>query len=176
MNSARRAAHASTVRLYLVRHAIAAERGPDWPDDSLRPLTHKGRARFRQVVQGLARQGVDVDVILTSPFVRAEQTARLLAAGISPEPLVELTAALAPGQAPDAVIRALEPYAGSTGVALVGHEPDLGLLAARLIGATYPLEFKKGGVCRIDVPGLPPAAHGHLVWHATPKLLRSSRR
>jgi phosphohistidine phosphatase SixA len=59
-----------------------------------------------------------------------------------------------------------------TRLALVGHEPDLGELAAHLIGARRPLPFKKGGICRIDVAGLSSRAGGTLVWFVTPKVLR----
>ena len=67
-----------TRQLYLVRHAIAAERGDKWPDDTKRPLTHKGAARMRQAVEGLRALGVEIDLVLTSPLVRAEQTADIL--------------------------------------------------------------------------------------------------
>ncbi len=66
--------------LYVVRHAIAAERGADWPDDDKRPLTEKGIARFKDGVAGLTWLDVVLDEIFTSPLVRAKQTADLLAA------------------------------------------------------------------------------------------------
>lgn len=158
--------------VYLVRHAIAAERGPRWPDDNRRPLTHKGRARMRQVVMGLRRLGVEVDVILSSPLVRAAETAELIAEGLAVSPSVEMTTSLAPGQPQEALARALEPYSGRSALALVGHEPGLGELAAWLIGSAEPLIFKKGGVCRIELRRLPPKGTGQLVWHATPAMLR----
>ena len=76
--------------LYLVRHAIAAERGEDWPDDDKRPLTEKGIARFKEGLQGLTWLDVAIDEIFTSPLVRAKQTADLLAAGIPGKPAVKL--------------------------------------------------------------------------------------
>jgi phosphohistidine phosphatase len=167
-----RTSAATACSLYLVRHAIAHERGPDWPDDTQRPLTHKGAARMRQVVAGLRGLGVEINLVLTSPLVRAEETAKILSAGLRPAPEVVLTPSLAPGESPAAVGRALESYSGTSGIALVGHEPDLGVLAAWLIGAAIPIEFKKGGVCRIDVPALPPTGRGQLRWFATPKMLR----
>lgn len=158
--------------LYLVRHAIAAERSDEWPDDSKRPLTHKGRARMREVVRGLAALGVEIDVVLTSPLVRAEQTAQILVAGITPKPVLASLDALAPGQSPAAVSKALEAHSGARAIALVGHEPGMGELAASLIGAQSALPFRKGGVCRIDVATLPPHGSGQLVWMGTPKMLR----
>jgi phosphohistidine phosphatase len=163
------------VRLYLVRHAIAADRGSEWPDDTQRPLTKRGVARMRRSVEGLRALGVQVDLILTSPLVRAMQTARILAAGLRPKPALERLDALGPGIAPSDVAAALTRHdtkdAGT--IALVGHEPGLGLLAAWLLGTDTPLPFKKGGVCRIDVVGLPPGRDGALVWFATPKMLRT---
>ena len=159
--------------LYLVRHAIAAERGPKWPDDAKRPLTHKGAARMRQVVRGLRALGVEIDLVLTSPLVRARQTADLLVEGLGSAPALDVAPALAPEETPPAVAAALARHATANRIALVGHEPALGLLAAWLIGAREPIAFRKGGVCRIDVPALPPGRNGQLVWLATPKMLRA---
>jgi len=90
--------------LYLVRHAIAAERGDEWPDDSKRPLTETGINRFKEAVEGLAWLDVDIDEIFTSPLVRARQTADLLAAALHPRPTVKVLDALAPGHAAGAVM------------------------------------------------------------------------
>jgi len=68
--------------LYLIRHGVAAEQGPQFPDDDDRPLTSDGIERFRQEVAGLREMGVRLDRILTSPLVRAVQTAEILGAGI----------------------------------------------------------------------------------------------
>ncbi|MEO5821242.1 MAG: phosphohistidine phosphatase SixA [Vicinamibacteraceae bacterium] len=161
------------VHLYLVRHAIAEERGPAWPDDSLRPLTDEGARRWRRQAVGLAAIDARPDVILTSPFTRARQTADLLAAAFAKKPKVIELPALQPGVRPREVLRALEPDPRRTSVALVGHEPGLGELAALLVGFKTPPEFKKGGVARIDVAILPPpAGSGALHWWLTPKVLR----
>lgn len=160
-------------QLYLVRHGIAAERGKEWPDDSKRPLTHKGIARMREVTAGLQDLEVSFDLILTSPLVRARQTADLLHQGLGGSTPLEETALLAPGGKPADLIELLRSRKKADHVALVGHEPDLGQLAAFLIGARAPLVFKKGGVCRIDFEKLPPVPPGHLVWFALPRMLRA---
>jgi phosphohistidine phosphatase len=165
---------ATPTEIYLVRHAIAAERGAEWPDDGLRPLTERGAARFREVVAGLAALGVRIDEILTSPLLRAKQTADLLASGITGRPAVKILEALAPGHAPARVVAQVGSTAKRRRVALVGHEPDLGELAAHLIGARGAMPFKKGGVCRIDVGALPLKGPGSLVWFATPRMLRKA--
>ena len=77
---------AATIELYLVRHAIAAERGPKYPDDTLRPLTPAGSKRFSKSVPGLIEMDVVIDFVLTSPLVRARETAQLLAARLKPKP------------------------------------------------------------------------------------------
>lgn len=159
--------------LYLVRHAIAFERGPRWPDDAKRPLTPKGSARMREAVAGLRALGAALDVVITSPLVRAKQTADLIIAGWPDAPALVVNGHLAPGGKAAALIDDLGAYAKSKGIALVGHEPDLGELAARLIGAKKPLVFKKGGVASIEVASLPLIDAGALVWLATPKMLRA---
>lgn len=162
--------------LYLVRHGIAAERGKEWPDDSKRPLTHKGIARMREIVAGLETQGVELDLILSSPLVRARQTADLIHQGLGGSIPLEETATLAPGGAPSDLIAFLRERKSTKKferIALVGHEPDLGQLAAFLIGARAPLIFKKGGVCRIDFERVPPVPPGQLVWFLPPKILRA---
>jgi phosphohistidine phosphatase len=161
------------VQVFLVRHAIAAERGPEWPDDSQRPLTHRGVARMRQVVGGLRTLGVRPDVVGTSPLVRARQTADLLEAGLRPKPELVVVPAMAPGHTPTELLAALKALSVGRGLALVGHEPGLGELAAWMTGARAPLPFKKGGVCLIELPSLARLRDGALVWMATPKMLRS---
>jgi len=158
--------------LYLVRHAIAAERGEDWPDDDKRPLTAQGVARFKEAVKGLRKIGVEVDEIFTSPLVRAKQTAVLLASGLAGKPPVKVLDVLSPGHAPSSVMAQLARAARRRRIALVGHEPDLGELAAHLIGAGRALPFRKGGVCRIEVESFTSRRPGALTFFVTPRLLR----
>ncbi len=158
--------------LYIVRHAIAAERGPDWPDDAKRPLTERGIAKFRNVVESCASLGLEVDEVWTSPLVRARQTADLLAAGLMEQPPVKLLPVLAPGHGPAAVMEGLAKATRRRRVAVVGHEPDLGELAAFLLGARRAMPFKKGGMCRIDLEISSGRWSGGLVWFAPPRMLR----
>ena len=162
---------ASPAELYLVRHAIAAERGEDWPDDDKRPLTARGVARFKDAVNGLSHLDVVVDEIFTSPLVRAKQTAELLADGLPGKPSVKVLDALSPGHPPGSVLAQLARTAKRRRIALVGHEPGLGELAARMAGSRHAFEMKKGAVCRVDVETLPPAGPGTLRWFLTPKIL-----
>jgi len=167
---------ASPCELYLVRHAIAAERGSEWPDDTKRPLTERGINRFKEGVKGLRRLDVTIDEVFTSPLVRARQTAELLAAGVEGKPPVKLLEALAPGHTSASVMSNLSKVAKRRRIALVGHEPELGELAAYLIGAGRALPFKKGGICRIDVGSLTSKRAASLVWFVTPNVLRQLKK
>ena len=155
-----------------MRHAIAAERGEEWPDDTKRPLTERGIQRFREAAAGLKGLEVRIDEIFTSPLVRAKQTADLLAAALQPRPSVKLLASLAPGHSGSATMVQLDKVAKRKRIALVGHEPDLGQLAAFLLGGKRPLPFRKGGICRIDVQGLSSTRAGSLIWFIPPRVLR----
>jgi phosphohistidine phosphatase len=158
--------------LYLIRHAIAADRGEAYPDDSKRPLTGRGIARLRREVDGLKSLGVTFDQILTSPLARAKQTAELLAEHLPGRPPVSTTDALAPAGTTAAVVQELARHARRSRVAVVGHEPNLGELAARLVGSKVPIEFKKGAVLRVDLESLSPLQAGQLRWFLTPRMLR----
>jgi len=160
------------LELYLIRHGVAAERGKDWPDDSKRPLTPDGIVRLRKEAHGLNAIDVTFDQIVSSPLVRTRQTADVFAELLKNKPPVALADALAPAGTPAEVVQELVKYVRKGRVALVGHEPNLGELAAQLIGARTPLEFKKGGICRIDFDMMPPRGSGMLRWFLTPKMLR----
>jgi len=162
----------ATLELYLIRHGIAAERGADYPDDSKRPLTADGIARLKKSAKALADLEVDFDQIISSPLVRTKQTADIIAQGLPSKPPVTMSDSLAPAGTPSAVFQELAKHMRKGRIALVGHEPNLGELAARLIGARMPLAFKKGGVCRIDFDVFPPKGTGSLRWLITPKMLR----
>ncbi len=167
---------ATPTELYIVRHAIAADRGSEWPDDAKRPLTERGISRFKEAVKGLRRLDVTLDEIFTSPLVRAKQTAQILADGLEGKPPIKVLDALGPGHTPASVMTQLARVAKRRRIALVGHEPDLGELAAHLIGAGRALAFKKGGVCRIDLGSLTSTRAASLAWFLPPSVLRQVKR
>ena len=158
--------------LYLIRHAIAADPSPAYVTDAIRPLTEEGIERWRQQVRGLRALDVAVEMILTSPYARCRQTAEILAEGSPGPPPVILFDALRPGGRLADVLEGTGDYRGSAALALVGHEPSIGSLAAQLMGAQGTVPFKKGAVCRIDVETFPPRGAGQLVWLLPPKVLR----
>src|SRR5262249_4370192 len=146
-------------------------RGDAWPDDAKRPLTDDGMTRMRKAARGLARLGVAIDVVLTSPLVRARQTAEIVAEAIHPRPALVRSEWRPPDGSYAGILAELEKHARKPRIALVGHEPGIGELAARLIGSRHAIAFKKGAVCRIDVDTLPPAGPGDLRWLMTTKIL-----
>jgi phosphohistidine phosphatase len=163
----------NSYELYVIRHGLAEERGEKWPDDAKRPLTEEGVARLRKEARGLTKVGVSFDVILTSPLVRARQTAEIIGAGLEPRPNLVNIESLSPDGSYAAVMTDLGKHSKRERIALVGHEPSIGELAARLIGSRHPIPFKKGAICCIEVDSLPPAGPGSLLWFLSPKLLRA---
>ena len=141
------------VELLLLRHGIAEERCPERVDGE-RALTAVGRSRTRAVAERLVQLGLGCDQLVTSPLVRARQTAEIgLAAGLLVEgsPSLRVDAALAPGGDPLPLVAEFQRAAPAQNrlqrLALVGHEPDLGALAAQLIGAPEgAIVLKKAGI------------------------------
>jgi phosphohistidine phosphatase len=131
------------VRLYLVRHAEAA---PGKPDE-LRPLTPAGCETAKSLGKQLAADGVRPSAILTSPLLRARETAAELGRALGVEP--EADERLGPGASPEN-IRAAVSGRGDV-VLVVGHQPDCGRAAAALTGGPEP-PFPAGGVAAIDLP------------------------
>ena len=159
--------------IYLIRHGIAEERGDAWPDDAKRPLSEEGMTRMRKSMRGLARLELTIDVLLTSPLVRTRQTAEALASAFREPPPILNTPSLAPGGTHNAIVEDLAKQSHRRKkIAIVGHEPGIGELAARLLGLRKPIEFKKGAICRIDVTALPPTGNGQIKWFLTPRILR----
>jgi phosphohistidine phosphatase len=159
------------MRLLIVRHAIAVPRGTPGIADQKRPLTEEGEQKFREAARGIARLLDRPDALLTSPWLRAKQTAAILARawrGLEP------TEAAAFAGRPFAEQAALlERYPRKAMVAIVGHEPYLSSLLARLLGSRRAerLEMKKGGVALVEVPGAL-SEGGSLLLFLPPRLLR----
>jgi len=156
--------------LLLVRHGIAEKQAPQ---DALRALTDKGRARMERAAAGIARIVTGVEAVYSSPLLRAMQTAQIVAAACGLAAADE-QALLSPGGDPERLARWIDQLPHDGTIALVGHEPDCSRLAAWLL-AGQPLEslaFRKGGACLLALPGAAAAARAQLVWFAPPRLLR----
>ncbi len=162
------------MRLYLIRHADAVPRGtPKFADDARRPLSAEGLEQARRIAQGLKRLGIAVDAVVTSPLLRAVQTAEPTARAYGLDGELRRLDALRPEADPAEASGALRGLAACQHVALVGHEPHM---SAWLGWLTAPgglrCEFKKGGVASVELTRVPPASgDGTLRWFMTPKQL-----
>lgn len=159
------------MELCLVRHAIAGKPGPAYPDDSLRPLTREGRERMQAGAKGLASLLVP-EVILTSPLLRARQTADILASATG-RPKVMPCEALATGDH-DQLLKDAAGM-GARRVAAVGHEPHLSALLSHCVAGDAALVdsiFKKGGAGLITFARAAEPGGATLVWFLPPAALR----
>lgn len=131
---------------------------------------------MRQAARGLRRLGVSFDTVLTSPFVRARQTAEIVAESLGLEDRLEEISELTTESSVDQLISGLVRFQDKKHLLLVGHNPLLGNAASFLIAGKkeirFEIELKKGGLCRIEIDGLPPDSPGTLHWFLTPKQLR----
>src|SRR5882672_3680705 len=163
-----------TMELLIVRHAVAFERDRHrWRDDGARPLSPAGLRRARKAAAGLKEFSKAPDRLLTSPLVRARQTAQILT-DVAGWPQAEEVPELAPG-APALAVLTLLGKDRSKLVAVVGHQPGLGhLLAACLLGdgGALLIELKKNAVACVAFEASPGAGRGALKWLATPRMLR----
>ncbi len=159
--------------LYIVRHGEAGQHGdPAYPDDSLRPLTKPGNKSFKKFSRKLVKRGISPKVVFTSPLVRCRQTAELLVGECPESPELVEHAALAPESDLQQLIAATRERDAAE-VAWVGHAPDVGQLAAALIGSdTAAIDVAKGAVVCVRFHGELAAGDGELLWMATPQLLK----
>jgi phosphohistidine phosphatase len=158
-----------TRRIYFLRHGKAASRAAWEGDDGLRPLTPEGEALMRREGKGIARLGIAPDVILTSPLVRARQTAEIAADALGARDRLVEDARLAHGFDARCLERLAEERQEATELMVVGHEPEFSATIAELIGGGY-VDMKKGGLARVDVAG-PGLEDGALAWLLTPSQL-----
>lgn len=160
--------------IYLLRHDDAVDRvAGGYARDEERPLTEAGRGEARAAAEALRWLGSPIDLILTSPLVRAEQTATIAAELLLPTRGLARCAPLASGGDLEEIVAALV-AAAPTNVLLVGHMPDLGELAGWLAWGRpeATLTLRTGGLCRLSTPDRPSAGSGDLRWLLPPKLLR----
>jgi phosphohistidine phosphatase len=166
------------MRLLVVRHGIAEDRDA-WAQtgvsDALRPLTPRGRRRMRRCARGLARLVGKLDALATSPLVRARQTAEVVADAFGGLEIDEVPA-LAPGETPEAVAAWVRRAGREHTIAVIGHEPELGILVSWCLagrGAFVPL--RKGGACLLELSSTEPGG-ATLVWSLAPRHLRALGR
>ena len=162
------------MNLYIVRHAIAVEHGtPGYEDDSQRPLTDNGRKKMKKISRSLDRLGLQLDVILTSPYVRARDTAKILADRFSMTDKIYFSENLIPPGNFEALVFEIHEKYDLANVALVGHEPMLSSLISWLTtGETEArIMLKKGGVAFLSSDSLFQDGRAALQWLLTPALM-----
>jgi len=162
------------MHLYIVRHGIAIDReDPKCPPDPERYLTEEGVEKTREVAKGVAALGVTGDLLLTSPYVRAAQTAEIFASALGyAKQKIRRTDLLLPGAEPSQLLRELAKHKQAPAVFLFGHAPQLDDVIATALGSKKHLTaLKKAGVALVELKRFAPPI-GELVWLATPKLLR----
>lgn len=160
------------MNLYLIRHAIAKEESATG-EDSQRALTEKGAKKMRAVAKGLRALGVEFDFILTSPYLRAEQTAVILADVFKIKKKVAVSENLTPMGDPDLLFAEINEKYSVNSLAVVGHEPYLSTLVGLLTANGVPVDmtFKKGGVCYLASDDLRHARKATIEWLLSPGIL-----
>jgi phosphohistidine phosphatase len=162
------------MQLYVVRHGIAIDReDPKCPPDPERYLTEEGVEKTKQVAKGMAALGITGDLFLTSPYVRATQTAEIVASALDyAKQKIRRTDLLLPGAEPSLLFRELAKEKQASSVFLFGHAPQLDDVIATALGSKkHVTTLKKAGVALVELKRLSPPI-GVLVWLSIPKLLR----
>jgi phosphohistidine phosphatase len=164
------------MQLYIVRHGIAIDReDPKCPLDPERFLTPEGIDKAKQVARGVAKIGAVPDLMVSSPYVRALQTAEIFAAALDySKSKIQKSELLLPGAEPLQLFRELSKNKQLSSVFIFGHAPHLDEVLATSIGSKHHVTaMKKSGVALVELARLTPPA-GQLLWLATPKLLRKA--
>ena len=165
------------MQLYIVRHGIAIDReDPKCPPEADRYLTEEGIERTKQVAEAVAALGIHADLMFSSPYVRATQTAVIFASELEyPKQKIRRTDSLLPGAEPGAFLRELAREKDVSTVLCFGHAPHVdGLLAAAVGASRHITSMKKAGVALVELKRLSPP-NGQLVWLITPKLVRKAK-
>ena len=163
------------MNLYIIRHAIAVDEATsDYESDSERPLTDKGRKKMRQIAKALRYLGVEFNLILSSPYIRACETAEILADVFKMKNKIVFSDNLIPLGNPELLIGEINEKHTVDSLAIVGHEPHLSALVGLLVGDSSKIEMtlKKGGVCYLSADDLHYQDHrATLEWLLTPGIL-----
>jgi phosphohistidine phosphatase len=162
------------MRLYIVRHGIAAPHGTPGFEENARPLTNEGVAEMKRIAAGLLRMGCVPDRILFSPLPRAEQTARIIEAAFGTTIPLNPVDALAPSGDRSEIYEELRKYPEFKSLMLVGHQPSLGEMAGAIAWGSpkHSIELKKGGACALQIETLKGTPKGKLLWLLTPKIMK----
>ncbi len=163
------------MNLYLLRHAIAVLRGTEgYERDGDRPLTPKGEKKMYRIAEGMKAMGLSFDVILSSPVLRAKQTAEIAAEVLGQKKRLAFLEALSTSGDPEEVIEAIQKkYVSCGSILLVGHEPDMSALISLLLSGDdhIAVTMKKGGLCKLTIDEIHYGKCATLDWLLAPKQL-----
>jgi phosphohistidine phosphatase len=164
------------MNLYVMRHGIAEDRPETGgkSNDRDRELSPKGVKRIQKAAKGLLSLSISFDRILTSPLARARQTAKIVAQELQLDGRLEEIEQLSPEQSVQDLMTGLAAFSGEKNILLVGHEPLLSRTVSFLLSGKTGAEIrlKKGGLCCLEIDGLPPQESAVLHFALTPKQLR----
>ena len=161
------------MELYILRHGIAVEPGtPGYETDAERPLTPEGERKLRQIAEAMEALELSFDLILSSPYQRARQTAEIIAESLRARKKLELSDTLTPGGSTTKLVELLNRLKPSPeNVLMVGHEPYLSGLISLLVSGKehFAVVMKKGGLCKLSTESLKHGRCATLEWLLTPK-------
>lgn len=162
------------MKLYIVRHAIAVPHGAPGINDDDRPLTEEGIKKMRQAAAGLYALGWIPNVMLSSPLIRARQTADILVDFLGKKAKLKIVPSLAPSGSRQELYREINAYDKKWDLMIVGHQPSLGEIAGEICWNSPEkfIEFKKGGACAIELESSQDVLKGYLISLLTPTILR----
>ncbi len=159
--------------VFVIRHAAAATSG-SFARDCERPLTNDGIERMKRVAKGLKKIGVEVQSVFSSPFVRARETAEIVAKEIMAKPQVTECAELAGGRGAKEALGFIA-KTNAEQIAVVGHEPQLGDLVSLMVAGNSKtiVDMKKASVSCVECEGKAAAGEGILLWHLVPSVVEA---
>jgi phosphohistidine phosphatase len=161
------------MNLFILRHGIAVEPGRHgFEKDADRPLIPEGERKLKLIAGAMEALGLSFDLILSSPYLRARQTAELVAEALKARKRLELSDALTPGGSTKKLVELLSHLQPAPeNVLLVGHEPYLSGLISLLVSGDGALAvvMKKGGLCKLSTESLKHGRCAALEWLLTPK-------
>jgi phosphohistidine phosphatase len=167
------------MNIFILRHGIAVERD-DWEskNDAERPLTAEGKKQLRKTCRALEKMKLDFNLILSSPFARARQTAEIIAKNLKQKKRLRFSDELQPsGNVKNLFCQLDDLRPAPENVLLVGHEPYLSRTISLLVSGdeNVAVDFKKGGLCKLEVGKLRTGKCATLAWLLTPKQMKLMR-
>jgi phosphohistidine phosphatase len=166
------------MNLFLLRHAKACARSPKWRPDDTRPLTRDGEKKMFNVARGIQSLDLSIDLILTSPWLRAFRTAEILGEVLESKKVFETKNLTAEAEPKAVIVEIDENFPDLTNILLVGHEPFMTRLISVLLSGREDLsiDLRKGGFCKLSVKKLRFGQCARLDWLMTPRHLARLRK